>query len=104
MRNTPLQIEKAKIDAQRKRAEAEAGPVRYLAEVVGIPATDLERPVRLVTLARVAVLDPMVVALLLAAGVRARRAGSPMVLTRCRWHAANKSIKISVKATNTMYR
>jgi hypothetical protein len=59
-----LQIEKAKIDAQRRRAEAEVGPVRYLAEVVGIPATDLERPVRLVTLALVAVLDPMAVALL----------------------------------------
>jgi hypothetical protein len=28
-----LQIEKAKIDAQRRRAEAEVGPVRYLAEV-----------------------------------------------------------------------
>jgi hypothetical protein len=42
----------------------------------GIPATDLERPVRLVTLALVAVLDPMAVALLLAAGVRARCAGS----------------------------
>jgi hypothetical protein len=68
-----LQIEKAKIDAQRRRAEAEVGPVRYLAEVVGIPATDLERPVRLLTLALVVVLDPMAVALLLAAGVRTRR-------------------------------
>jgi uncharacterized coiled-coil protein SlyX len=68
-----LQIEKAKIAAQRKRAEAEAGPVRYLAEVVGIPATDLERPVRLLTLALVVVLDPMAVALLLAAGVHTRR-------------------------------
>ena len=38
-----LQIEKAKIDAQRRRAEAEVGPVRYLAELVGMPATDLER-------------------------------------------------------------
>jgi len=68
-----LQIEKAKIDAQRRRAEAEVGPLRYLAEVVGIPATDLERAVRLVTLALVAVLDPMAVALLLAAGVHTRR-------------------------------
>ena len=68
-----IQIEKAKIDAQRKRAEAEVGPVRYLAEVVGMPATDLERAVRLVTLSLVAVLDPMAVALLLAAGFHARR-------------------------------
>ncbi len=44
-----LQIEKAKIDAQRRRAEVKVGPVRYLAEVVGMPATDLERAVRLVT-------------------------------------------------------
>ena len=68
-----LQIEKAKIDAQRRRAEVEVGPVRYLAEVVGMPATDLERAVRLVTLALVVVLDPMAVALLLAAGVHTRR-------------------------------
>jgi len=68
-----LQIEKARIDTQRRRAEAEVGPVRYLADVVGMPATDLERAVRLVTLALVAVLDPMAVALLLAAGVHTRR-------------------------------
>ena len=71
-----LQIEKAKIDAQRRRAEAEVGPIRYLAELVGLPATDLERAVRLLTLALVAVLDPMAVALLLAAGVHAKREGS----------------------------
>ncbi|WP_316168914.1 MULTISPECIES: hypothetical protein [unclassified Bradyrhizobium] len=71
-----LQIEKAKIDAQRRRAEAEVGPIRYLAELLGIPATDFERAVRLLTLALVAVLDPMAVALLLAAGVHARRAGT----------------------------
>jgi uncharacterized coiled-coil protein SlyX len=71
-----LQIEKAKIGAQRKRADAEVGPVRYLAEVVGMPAADLERAVRLVTLALVAVLDPMAVALLLAASARPRRTGS----------------------------
>jgi len=63
-----VQIEESKIDAQRRRAEAEVGPVRYLAELIGTPATDLERPVRLLTLALVAVLDPMAVALLLAAG------------------------------------
>jgi hypothetical protein len=70
-----LQIEKAKIDAQRRRAEAEVGPVRYLAELIGTPATDLERPVRLLTLALVAVLDPLAIALLLAAGTPTRRVG-----------------------------
>jgi hypothetical protein len=71
-----LQIEKAKIDVQRRRAEADVGPVRYLAELIGTPATDLERPVRLLTLALVAVLDPMAVALLLAVGAYTTRAGS----------------------------
>ena len=70
-----LQIEKAKIDAERRRAEADVGPVRYLAELIGTPATDLERPVRLLTLVLVAVLDPMAVALLLAAGAHTTRAG-----------------------------
>jgi hypothetical protein len=71
-----LQIEKAKIEAQRRRAEADVGPVRYLAELTGTPATDLERPVRLLTLALVAVLDPMAVTLLLAASAHTTRAGS----------------------------
>jgi hypothetical protein len=62
-----LRVEKAKTDAERRRAEADVGPVRYLAELIGMPATDLERSVRLLTLALVAVLDPMAVALLLAA-------------------------------------
>ena len=60
--------------AQRRRAEADVGPLRYLAELTGAPATDLERPVRLLTLALVAVLDPMAVVLLLAAGIRTTRA------------------------------
>ena len=71
-----LQIEKAKIDAQRRRAEADVRPLRYLAELTGAPATDLERPVRLLTLALVAVLDPMAVVLLLAAGIHTTRAGT----------------------------
>ena len=71
-----LQIEKGRVDAQRRRAEADVGPVRYLAELIGTPATDLERPVRLLTLALVAVLDPLAVALLLAAGTHTRRVGS----------------------------
>jgi hypothetical protein len=46
--------------------------VRYLAELIGTPAIDLERPVRLLALALVAVLDPMAVALLLAVGMTRR--------------------------------
>jgi hypothetical protein len=71
-----VRVEKAKIEAQRRRAEADVGPVRYLAELIGTPATDLERPVRLLILALVAVLDPMAVALLLAAGIHTTRDGS----------------------------
>jgi hypothetical protein len=67
-----LRIEKAKTDADRRRAEADVGPVRYLAELIGMPATDLERSVRLLTLALVSVLDPMAVALLLAAGAHTK--------------------------------
>jgi hypothetical protein len=70
-----LRIEKARIDAQRRRTEADVGPVRYLAELIGMPATDIERSVRLLTLAVVAVLDPMAVAFLLAAGAHATRTG-----------------------------
>jgi len=43
---------------------------------MGMPATDLERPVRLLTLALVVVLDPMAVMLLLAAGISTARSGS----------------------------
>ncbi len=71
-----LQVEKARIDAQRRRAEADVGPLRYLAVLIGAPATDIEQPVRLLTLALVAVLDPMAVALLLAAGAHSRRSSS----------------------------
>ncbi|WP_315754382.1 MULTISPECIES: hypothetical protein [unclassified Bradyrhizobium] len=67
-----LQTERARIQAQRQRAQAEVGPIRYLAELMGIPATDIERAVRLLTLALVAVVDPMAVTLLLAAGLHRR--------------------------------
>ena len=44
--------------------------MRCLAKLIGAPATDLERPVRLLTL------DPMAVVLLLAAAIHTTRAGS----------------------------
>ena len=63
-----LQVEKAKIATQARRAAADVGPVRYLAEAVAGPSVDLERVVRMLTLAIVAVFDPLAVALVVAAG------------------------------------
>jgi hypothetical protein len=80
-----LQIEKTRVDAQRRRAEADVGPVRYLADLIATPATDLERLVRLLTLALVAALDSMAVALLLAAGTHTHtRAACGLTPTTCR--------------------
>jgi len=89
-----LRVEKAKTDAERRRAEADVGPVRYLAELIGMPATDLERSVRLLTLALVAVLDPMAVALLLAAGAHTAR-------VRPRDHCRDPNCQASIVAART---
>jgi len=62
-----LQVEKSQIDAQLKRARTEVGPVRYLAELLGGSSVDLERAVRILTLAVVGVLDPLAITLLIAA-------------------------------------
>src|SRR6516225_3019865 len=62
-----LQVEKAKVAAQSRRASADIGPVRYLAELVAGPSVDLERAVRVLTLAIVAVFDPLAIILLVAA-------------------------------------
>jgi hypothetical protein len=62
-----LQLEKAKVAAQSRRASADIGPVRYLAELVAGPSVDLERAVRVLTLAIVAVFDPLAIILLVAA-------------------------------------
>jgi hypothetical protein len=62
-----LQVEKAKVAAQSRRASADIGPVRYLAELVAGPSVDLERAVRVLTLAIVAVFDPLAIMLLVAA-------------------------------------
>jgi hypothetical protein len=61
-----LQVEKSQIDAQLKRARTEVGPVRYLAELLGGSSVDLERAVRILTLAVVGVLDPLAITLLIA--------------------------------------
>lgn len=68
-----LHAQIARIEAQRRRLTAEVGPIRYLAQLIGGPDADLERAVRLLTLAIVLVLDPLAIALLLASGVGSRR-------------------------------
>jgi hypothetical protein len=68
-----LHGQKARLEAQRRRLAAEVGPIRYLAQLVGGPDADLERAVRLLTLAIVLVLDPLAIALLLASGSGSRR-------------------------------
>lgn len=72
-----MRIEKATVDAQRKRQEAEIGPVRYLAQLIQGESADLEHAVRLMILALVVVFDPLAVLLLLAANSAPRR-GRPI--------------------------
>jgi hypothetical protein len=59
-----LQVEKASIDGQRKVVEANLGPVRYLATLVGV---DSETALRWFVLVVALLLDPAAVLLLLAA-------------------------------------
>ncbi len=62
-----LRIEKAKVDGERKVVEADLGPVRYLATLIG--ATD-EQTLRWFILVVALLLDPAAVLLLLAAASR----------------------------------
>jgi hypothetical protein len=64
---TNLRIEKAKVDGERKAVEADFGPVRYLATLIG--STD-EQTMRWFILAVAMLLDPAAVLLLLAASRR----------------------------------
>jgi hypothetical protein len=59
-----LKIEKALVDGERQRAEADLGPVRYLATLLG--STD-EQTMRWFILVVALLLDPAAVLLLLAA-------------------------------------
>jgi hypothetical protein len=68
-----LHGQKARLEAQRRHLAAEVGPIRYLAQLIGGTDADLERAVRLLTLAIVLVLDPLAVVLLLASGSGSRR-------------------------------
>ncbi|HEY2229779.1 MAG TPA: hypothetical protein VGI22_18980 [Xanthobacteraceae bacterium] len=62
-----LRIEKAKVDGERKAVEADLGPVRYLATLIG--STD-EATMRYFILVVALLLDPAAVLLLLAASRR----------------------------------
>ena len=65
-----LRIEKAKVDGERKAVEADLGPVRYLATLLG--TTD-EATMRYFILIVALLLDPAAVLLLLAATHRGQR-------------------------------
>jgi hypothetical protein len=65
-----LRIEKAKVDGERKAVEADLGPVRYLATLLG--STD-EQTMRYFILIVALLLDPAAVLLLSAATHRGRR-------------------------------
>jgi len=65
-----LRIEKAKVEGERKAVEADLGPVRYLATLLG--STD-EQTMRWFILVVALLLDPAAVLLLLAATHRGRR-------------------------------
>jgi len=65
-----LRIEKAKVDGERKAVEADLGPVRYLATLLG--STD-EQTMRWFILVVALLLDPAAVLLLLAATHRGRQ-------------------------------
>jgi hypothetical protein len=62
-----LRVRKAAIDGERKRMEADVGPVRYLTQLVGGADADLEKTVRFLILVIAAVFDPLAVLLLIAA-------------------------------------
>ena len=76
-----LQVEKAKIDGERGKVEADLGPVRYLAVLLGAADQDVLRYFILVV---ALLLDPTAVLLLLAAtsaGSASNSKGLPTIAT-----------------------
>jgi hypothetical protein len=69
-----LQVEKAAIDGERKSVEADNGPVRYLAKLIGAKDTLV---MRWFILAVALLLDPAAVVLLLAATAHSRAGNRP---------------------------
>jgi len=62
-----LQVEKAGVEGERRKAEADLGPVRYLATLVGAGDQDV---LRWFILAVALLLDPAAILLLVAASAR----------------------------------
>ena len=85
-----LQIHKATLDGDRKRMEAEIGPIRYLAQLVGGADADVEKTVRLLILVIAAVFDPLAVLLLIAA-THSRRETKENYLSSCPGYIACRS-------------
>ncbi|MGZ4849826.1 MAG: hypothetical protein ACXV2C_00410 [Candidatus Bathyarchaeia archaeon] len=76
-----LNQQKLKLDTDIKRAEAEVGPLKYIAELIyeNADTNQLEKSVRFVIIILVLVFDPLAVILLIAANVGIR-AAKPQIL------------------------
>lgn len=74
-----LSQQKIKLDTDVKRAEAEVGPLKYIAELAyeNADSNQLEKSVRMVILIIVLVFDPLAVILMIAANVGIRAANPP---------------------------
>jgi hypothetical protein len=66
-------VEKAAVEGERRKVEADLGPVRYLAMLIGADA-DAERTIRWLIALMVLCCDPLAIALTAAAS--ARRSGA----------------------------
>jgi hypothetical protein len=62
-----LKADQAKVQAESKRVEADIGPLRYAAMLLGL---DSEQALRLLILLMVLCCDPMAIVLVIAAGAR----------------------------------
>jgi hypothetical protein len=71
-----LRSDRARLDAQRQRAEALNGPIQYLAAMAGV---EVERAIRWLILLMVLTCDPLAIALMVAAAGRRRHGGQPHV-------------------------
>jgi len=64
-----LQTERAQVAAKGRKAETEAAPIRYVAELIGAN-TDSERAIRWLIALMVLCCDPLAIALTAAASAR----------------------------------
>jgi hypothetical protein len=64
-----LKVEKAAVEGERRKVEAEAAPIRYVAELLGTD-TDSEKAIRWLIALMVLCCDPLAIALTAAASAR----------------------------------